>query len=565
MASEPQKQSEEMLRAWILKRRDAAGPRFEPHPATRELLLAEVRRFHAQAAGQPEPEVPESFRDFLSLLFPRLAVGLAIIAVAGIAIWLISPQLAHNPTYTFAFKADRSATTPAERPVTLSAPTSAATDALVGRGSRRADPSASTPEAQDETAKKKDAEVFQRLTRKPSLALAESQPTVGGRLRAAKSVADNKKALLEKEVLKPGGAVAGKEEVESRFGAVVASGPAGTTAAYAPASPPAPAGTSALVATNGAVSLGLNEPKKPEAKPAEGAPAYSYGLDARADKAPASTASSDRLFKSSSVALRSELTAADTPAFHDQLKLRDETNALAETPVRLNGSAAAQKQVSQNIAIAEGNMRPIAVAVQRFIQISSTATAFEKQAARSVQNLSANQSFANNAAISNAANTFNGVMNQTGLGLLQRFDLEQNGSRISLVDADGSVYTGEWISADMDTGRANGQMNQVANNFASNNRQQGGGGLGGLGGNGNGAAQQYAPPRLQVYFHADGINQTLRQSVSVRGFLELATTAPVMQNTQLAGTQALNITRIQAQVATSTNTSRDIQAVPVKP
>ena len=93
-------------------------------------------------------------------------------------------------------------------------------------------------------------------------------------MTAAKSVADNKDALLEKEVLKPTGAVAAKEEVESKFGAVVPSGPAPSTAAKTPASPAAPAATPAPVAATGYVSLALNEPKASEAKPADGALAY---------------------------------------------------------------------------------------------------------------------------------------------------------------------------------------------------------------------------------------------------------------------------------------------------
>ena len=552
-----------MLKAWSQKRRDAAGPRFEPHPATRQLLLNETRRFHGQL--QDKPERPGTFREFCSSLYPRLAVGLATVAVAGLAIWLIAPQLAQNPAYTFASKADREGLTPAERPATLSAPASAATDALVGRDSRRAAPSAppaATLDARDESAKKKDVGAFQRLARKPSLAPADSQPAVGGRLTAAKSVADNKDLLLAEKVLKPTGAVAAKEEVESKFGVIGASGPAPSTAAKTPASPVAPAGMPAPVAASGYVSLALNEPKVSEAKPADGALAYSYGLEARADKDQSSTASTERLFKSPSVALRSEVAAADTPALNAQVKLSDETNAVTMTRTRLAGLSAAQSQITQNIG---GNrFQPIAVAVQRFIQIFPAANSLRKEA---YQNSAANQAVVNNAIVSNGLIAANGAMDQASLGVLQRFDLEQNGSRISLVDADGSVYVGEWIVGDMDLGAVNNQnqMNQATDNFAVAGRQKGvgGGGLGGVGE--NTAAQQYASPRLQVYFHADGVNQTLKQPVAVRGFLELATTTPVVQNTQASGAQSLNITRVQAQISMSTNAPTEIYAVPVKP
>lgn len=533
MPLEPQKESQEMLKAWSQKRRDAAGPRFEPHPATRQLLLSEMRRFHGQA--QVGPEAPGTFRELWSLLYPRLAVAFATVALAGLAIWLVSPQLAQNSTMKFASRTDRSETIPSPRPAIVSAPSANRTD------------------AKDETANKKEAPVFMDRTRSPSL--SETQATVGTRFMAAKSVAEAKETLVEKKNPQPGAPAVAREEAQSRLGAVPV-----------PAAAPAAAMTRAPAGTAGVVVLASNEPGTPAPKPADGS--LNHGLEMKADKAPALSTPTDALLKTPSLARKSEIASAAAPSLDVQLKLRDQTEAMADAPARMGGVSAAQKQITQSIQnranmtnVTNGSIQPIAVAVQRFIQISPSLSTFRNQVN---QNGSANQSL-DNGNTSNAANTFNGARNQASQGVLQSFDLEQNANRIVIVDGDGSVYSGEWISADMDLGRTNGQMNQALDNFANDDRRQGRGGLGGQGGNGNGAAQQYAPPRLQVYFHAQGINQTLRQAVAVRGFLELATTAPVVQNSQAPGAQALNITRVQAQVSTSTNAPTEIYAVPVKP
>lgn len=541
MALDPQKQSEEMLKAWSQQRRDAAGPRFEPDPPTRQLLLNETRRFHGQA--QATPEAAGTFRDFWASLYPRLAVALATVAVAGLAIWFISPELAQNSNFMLASNKEQAS-------ALLSAPASI------------------TADLQLETAKKKNAEVFQRVANGSNS--PEPQTPVANRFAAAKSVSDVKDLALEKRMAVPRGTAVSKVEAETKLGEAVASGPAVATDGFvtaarpAPAATPAPSGASAPVTAGDAMSLALNEPKVPELKPAQPSRVYSYGLAPQTNTAPETPVIADRLFKPSSVALRSELASSDTPALQPQAKLYDETKVVRESLGRRSGMNAAENQATRNIATS--NIRPIAVAVQKFVQISPSDNIFRNQA---TQNIAANQSFANNGMvsnngnISNAANRFKGESNQNSFGLLQSFDLEQNGTHVVLVDADGSVYSGEWISGDTDLAQANDRMNQAVDHLASNGSQQGmGGGIGGVAGAAN--TQQFAPPRTEVYFHAEGINQTTKQSVALRGFLELATTAPVVQNTQAPGAQALNITRVQAQVSTSTNTPTELYAVPVK-
>jgi hypothetical protein len=498
MAFEPQKQSEEMLRAWAVKRRDAAGPAFEPDPAGRELLLSEVRRFHGQAAVEPEAEAPESFGVFLSLLFRRLAVGLAVIAVAGVAVWFVAPQLTTQP-YEFASKTDHAAEASARRPMLASTPPGG------------------TAAAARQTLQTKDAVSF-----------------------------DRKEVLLAKKT--PESTVVAKEKSETKPAVAMASAPAPATTPVM-AAPPA--------AIGGAIHLAPSKPAALQPQPVE--QTLTFGVKEDAGKKLAAPAVAGRVLKTFSAADKSEMAVTDAPALYSQLKLREEAKQPAETPARLNRRAAAQmQQTTQYFSTSLAQNAP--AGFQRFIQVSPVVGAFKFQTAQNLQNISANQSITGNTGTSNLANTANAIGGQSGQGILQNFVLQQNGRQLLLVDGDGSTYLGDWISEDAE--RVGNQVNQTVDSLAGNNRQQNVEKE--AGGAGAGQNQKGVQTRQQVYFHADGVNQTIRQTVAVRGFLDLAITAPVIQNTQAAGVQILNVTRIQAQVSTGTNAPRDMVAVPVK-
>jgi hypothetical protein len=86
MANEPERPIEKLLRAAAKKRRDEAGAPFELHSADRRLLQGEVARKFAQ----PHRET-RSFADILGQLWPRFAWGIALLAVLGVAAWLLLP------------------------------------------------------------------------------------------------------------------------------------------------------------------------------------------------------------------------------------------------------------------------------------------------------------------------------------------------------------------------------------------------------------------------------------------------------------------------------------------
>jgi hypothetical protein len=76
MPTEPDNNIEEQLKAWAAKRRADAGSDFELHPATRRLLQDEV----ARNAPAPRP-IPETSRDWLAWLRPRMAMALSVVAM----------------------------------------------------------------------------------------------------------------------------------------------------------------------------------------------------------------------------------------------------------------------------------------------------------------------------------------------------------------------------------------------------------------------------------------------------------------------------------------------------
>lgn len=86
MANEPERPIETLLRAAAKKRRDEAGAPFELHPADRRVLQGEVSRRFAQ----PERGV-RWLPHRLARLWPICVGAVGIIAVLGMAIWLLMP------------------------------------------------------------------------------------------------------------------------------------------------------------------------------------------------------------------------------------------------------------------------------------------------------------------------------------------------------------------------------------------------------------------------------------------------------------------------------------------
>jgi hypothetical protein len=114
MSTEPERHIEKQIKAYANKRRAEAGAPFEMHPATRNLLQAEVAR------SIRERRCGGSFRSQLSIsLWPRIAFGVSMLAVLVVGTWLFlqthkepnkSFELAKNVPTTTVRSADESET-----------------------------------------------------------------------------------------------------------------------------------------------------------------------------------------------------------------------------------------------------------------------------------------------------------------------------------------------------------------------------------------------------------------------------------------------------------------------
>ena len=99
MANESERPIEKLLRAAAQKRRDDVGPPFELHPADRRLLQGEVARKFAQPRRQSR-----SFAQYVARLWPRLAGGVAILAVLCLAVWVLLPRPGDDRSEAFLAK-----------------------------------------------------------------------------------------------------------------------------------------------------------------------------------------------------------------------------------------------------------------------------------------------------------------------------------------------------------------------------------------------------------------------------------------------------------------------------
>lgn len=78
---------EKLLRAYGRKRQEKALPEAQLHPATRRLLLDEVRRVYGRAPAPTEP-VPQSWLQWLTVFWPRVGVAAALFFLLGGVIWM---------------------------------------------------------------------------------------------------------------------------------------------------------------------------------------------------------------------------------------------------------------------------------------------------------------------------------------------------------------------------------------------------------------------------------------------------------------------------------------------
>jgi hypothetical protein len=91
MAAEPEKRIEESLHAYARKRREEAGAPLEMHPATRRMLQGEVAKLKA---AQP-PERRAWWQSFF-LVWPRFAAAVGMFAVLAVGVWVFTQSEGHR-------------------------------------------------------------------------------------------------------------------------------------------------------------------------------------------------------------------------------------------------------------------------------------------------------------------------------------------------------------------------------------------------------------------------------------------------------------------------------------
>ena len=87
MASEPNKDMDQLLRAYAQQRRQQAGPPFDLHPVTRRLLVAEATR-----PAAPAPPARAPWAAWLRRFMPHLVFATLVVTVVASLVWISIPK-----------------------------------------------------------------------------------------------------------------------------------------------------------------------------------------------------------------------------------------------------------------------------------------------------------------------------------------------------------------------------------------------------------------------------------------------------------------------------------------
>ncbi len=545
MPTEPDKSIEAQLKTWARMRRDDGSGPFELHPATRKLLQDEVARTFPKT-----PEHFESTRGWLTLLRPRLAFGLSVIAVMiGVGVALLpshsriksrnEPVVASTgkkePLDYQIERRNRVTGQQAEKPLPSTSRNgknfdespSAAPGLAVNSTTQLAEPTRSQLRADrlKETTKTDDARtkkvsvtsdlaqkrvdpepVELALARKTKeAAVAKDESTLARREAAAENGPDRK--LAEQLGLKPANAGG-----LGRTGAAAgARGPA--TAAATPSATP---------------HLATPTDSRPE-----------NGRSFAAGDAIASTQTNQPVTTGVTSPAEARLVAV---AKDNSFALNDQKNQRVKQPDTIDAAGEADRLQGADTRAFFG--QSTGRAAQRFAQVVKYRPNF------------------NSPPIPN---------------VLISFQLEQNGRQVRIVDADGSVYDG---ATEPPAAEQVGKQIAAAQS-AGKEAMKGGELKPGADGSVNDAAVNpgiESAPQQNLFFRVTGTNLTLNQLVVFQGnFLANANltnaavvgggvngvqaNAPAQEN-QLLPTQQLLDTRIQGQAIIGGNDRVEINAVP---
>ena len=380
---EPERPIEKLLRAWARKRRDAAGPPLDLHPATRRVLQGEV----ARKFGKNERK-SGSFSGLLAALWPRFALGLGVFAVLAAAAWLVLPgfnkprserSLAKNETALEAESVKRPAAAPVMEPASSPADMVRRADQPVREENSPAQVNkamASRKSGQPQPAQRAALEEHGQLGDRKNI------PATGGLAgvnRDGKDLSTAAGGQLSSDAFQPG-----HEAGTPRPG--FAGGPASA------ARPGLPAGS---------------PPASPESTPSM----RTYGFSGNATTAGAAVAPSTASPPASpGVATTKEGLGQDGLL----KKTQQDTDKSRLAYKSLDAAAAPSATRQPQVFYADETKKESKAAVQRFVQVETGVKA--------------------KAAVLDKVSPAKTV--------LASFELQQVGSEVRIVDGDGSVYTG---------------------------------------------------------------------------------------------------------------------------
>lgn len=495
MPETPDRKIEELLRAYAAKRREELGAPLDLHPATRRLFQAEVARLHPRQAA-----VPTTWWNALAALWPRLAFAAGVLAVLGVCLWRVAPSGDHALKMDLAQTADKAKQIEPLPAATPAAPTAPGARDMGGvdrdsarfRNARRAEVAGGTSRADLLAPMAPPASV--RLQSGPERQVADA-PTLD---RTGQSVLENAAArpMSKDELRTPSLEMAGVapyvrlDEKSASFAAhstgylgdfnSVVFGSVQTNAldelrtfrslslAYDPIR--APTGTALWSLNQGGPTQALfgamYSPLVPEIRPEPGQARF---------EAP-----------SESVSRGTSVSSRESARYESKTASATDGRASAPTPITATAKAEPMALSSSRIVVQKAAGVPELANGVRYHFVN-----------------------AQGAAAGGARTT-----KPAPVKALSSFDFERSGDRVSIADADGSVYEGSVVSDHEGMPRGPGDSLGMQPEAVGNAGRE------------NLAAREAGKPpslgRQLLVFRASGTNRTWNQPVVIRGVVQEA-------------------------------------------
>ena len=520
MPSEPDKKMDELLRTYARKRREDAGEPAEMHPVTRRLLQAEAAKLRPQEA-KPH-RTPWSW-GWLFARWPRVAFAVGVFALLAVAIWNGVPHRGQSSSPTLLAKQDEESKEMSQTRA-LGRDQTAAPQTQVGdrleqdkdaadrfRAVLKSEPARSLDESQ--------VSAENSPSGPPALAdtkRKQESATLGMRLQAAAAPADGLK-LAEAE----GAAGASENKAMLRkleVGSAVRQVATGQEAnRLAPSATTAPASDDNVALKAGSDPRAVGVTYSAPATPAAAESYYRLPQVTRAGPVTNAVLLQDNPGAKGLIAERgatslNRLPAPAAPAPNTPASVASATSG-NETKARVDAFAAEKRDISAGVPLADfSQTRARATGAAPGAMLAAAEKTQPptqpKQSYRFQRDAESEKLVAAKPANESAPDS-----------VLLNFEIEQDGDRVRVIDSDGSVYAGRFV-----TGAELGQAR-----FAELGAELGRSASAGVGqrrqSNATDTARRYfttagtGPAMTNRLFRVNGINRTFGQLVTMEALL----------------------------------------------